>query len=1026
MSLNQIQSTHGYITINSSDSDGVSISNVSNVSNVSFHEFHQVTVNINYVPTIARAKTAFLIRNTNDSVAQISYRNDVIHASPILGDNEQSNINDIKVQFTGGSATLYIQSDVGRISNISRGIIGSNARRPTGDFDVTVELWSSAVPSGAPTNKIDTMRIRGTINEIFNNPLKVQIIDGQSSVQKSYTVSLPDSETIFLPYLYGYKFVSIPNYLTIKKGRSTILQNDIVQGSNLDITSSGADTSGQITFTICSVDLDKRDRDNINVVDIFDFAAVDVQTQPVTSSGNDVAEAEATNSKLVVTYPKVSNDVRGFMFYNDNKDLVASNGQNNPKLSIWSDSARTAHDGYTTEGVFQMAFPNNMPSGDITMTWKMVSDSPLVKVCASVGAYDPEAEKGNFVSQNDNGIVEGSLILTKNNRVVTFDVKSLKFVSGDFQFTFKLSHGDDISAVAVRNLSAINFRLLENVPKSFAKNKRVYLYDNSLSYTFNPSLNDSSNWTVGTNNNLNILDNTNDDVFTKFINGLNASPTFNLMYGDEDKRSNTNFVGNNGDLGLFIDLSTISTSIYGENDPNSATNLALIVNPTTFNTLSIDERQKNIWKNNVVAGSALNGEGTAKYQVYVFANNKYTVTEYTRYFAADGSKKQISDDSVVLASDLQSLTNYPYAKVSAPNANLFDIPSNGNSYRFTITNTNNNDNYFGTVYNLPNNHILMNPHINDAYFYGKLNMVYNINDGNLPSFNTASTDIYFMPKVKPIANIKRYIINDQEELEESALISYLAGGSNIKYGVTIKIGDDNDFDYIDGVHNSNPYESNANIRNFLRTKHVVHINYSDAIPHETYAGLTKNQQVAAESMVFNQNLSTFNGDYANDGFETLNWKSGVSEAIFDFEPNLGVGKYVTYVVIPIVPVSGMATSVESDIVRTNIWSSQDVEIFGVPIVRGIRISNDITLLGRDDLKTCTTAVVFNDSTEEVNVTVMDITANDPNQAGDHPIYLHTAENQHITIGPGNARVFLRIMFSPEAWEPMPSDYVSAE
>lgn len=1009
MSLNQIHSTNNYITINGDDN--VSISNDNSIN---FHEFQQATININYISPLVRAKTAFVVRNASNSIAQVSYRNEVVTNSPLLNQGEDSTPNDVKIQYVGGSALLYIQSNIGKTSNISRGIIGATSRRPTGDFDFIVEIWASAVSSGAPTRKIDSFRIKGTIRELFNNQLKVSVIDGNISSLKSYTISLPDNETIYSPYLYGYKFTSIPNYLTIKKGKTTISQGDTIQGSYLEITSKGIDDIGQITFSVCSVDIDKRERNDENTIEVFNFASLPTQTQPITPSGNDVTVAQSDDTKVVVTYPRTSTNVKGFTYYNDSKQPVSSNGSGNPILSIWSDSSTTQNQNLTTEGIIQITFPTIIPSGNTIVDWTLKSNSPIIKAYSKVGVYDQNTEKDTFVSQDNNGELKGSLTINRSDRSIYFDIKSLEFCYGNVSLVLKLSHGDDIAPAIISSLSEINLKVLENPPKSYARNKRVYLYDNTFSYTMDPNLDDSDSWSINSSG-ANSIDNSLDNINVKYIDGQNASRTFNILYGDDNKLSKKNFSDGNGDLGLFLDFSLIESSIYNESDPNSSSNLAFIVNPNTYNKLSVTEKGKNIWKNNVINGVALNGAGKAKYQVFTVDSVRYTVTEYTRYFNADGSKSNKPDDSEILASGLNSLTNYPKAKISAPVANLFTIPS-GDNLNFNITTTDSVDNYFGVVYDIDDNLIIMNPHIKNTKFYGKVSLTYNINDGNLPSFNRASTDIYFMPKVKPIVDIKRYILNESEQLEESVQTSFLSNNPNVKYGVIVTIGDDNDVDYIS-------LESDDNIKNFLKSKHEVHINYSDIIPHESYNGSVKNQQISSGSLQFNQSLSTFAGSYEIDGYDTLNWKVGTSIAMFDFIPNLGIGKYINYIEIPIVPSAGASLLVNTDEVITNLWSSQDVEIFGVPIIKGIRTTNDMTLLGRNDLRTCTTVVIFNDGNNPIDVTVMDMTAYDTDQAGDHPIYLHTQENQHVSIGAGNARVFLRIMFSPEAWEPMDSDYV---
>lgn len=1173
MSLNQIESKNGCITINSDDNV-----TISDIGNISFHEFSQAIVNISYTPSVQRAKTAFLLRNSRNSVAQVSYRNDVIKASPVLNQNEESNTNDVKIQFTGGVATLYIQPAVGRTSNIARGIVGANARRPTGDFDFTIELWSSVFPSGAPIGKVDTFRVRGSINELFNDPVKVVISDGPHS-SKNYVISLSDTESYCLPFLYGYKFVSIPNYLTIKKGKTTLSQHDVVQSLNqLEITSTGSSSNGQITFSVCAVDADKRERDNINIVEIFDFSSLSVQTQPITYANNDITIASPDDSKIVVSYPRVSNDIAGFRFHTPNGRPVDSSS-NCGVMSIWSDSARTESENKTTEGIIQIKFPNTIPSGNNSiLNWKFESESPIIKIYASNGIYNPNSVKGAFLSQNNNGIVDGYLTISQTNRVVTFDIKSLKFVSGNFTFTFKLSNGDDIVPVVVNELQAINFRLLENIPEAYARNKRVYLYDNSLSYTMDPNIDDSSEWKIGTEENTNIIDNTNDNINTRFVNGPISTRRFNMMYGDDNALSKTNFVGNNGNLGLYIDLSTVITSVYDESDPDSTQNLAFIVNPVTFNTLSVEERTKNIWKNCV----GLNGTGTAKYQVYTITNRKYTITEYTRYFDADGSRAKITidnqlvdkpDDSVIIALRVSNIDAYPNAKLTAPlnNTKLFDFLDGEDG--FVMTKTNNVDNYFGAIYDLSDNVIIMNPCINDVHFYGKVTISYHISDGVLQSFDRATSNIYFMPKVDPVIEIQRYTLNENQ-LVETNQPSFLLGSANVKYGITIKNGGDDKFDYIDGTYGQNiPYETNTNIKAFLRSKHEVHINYSNITAHQTFNGSEQNTNMVTQSIIFNPDLSTFvatsnaiaernsrileiietaskshfnyqlnendlyvaenltlslfqsalpsiihtaiadakvdgitlsnqdisnltelltgsrawyngiplfasgsNNDVVNaftafiesaehndinydtnadqtlalinlinkteirnmlvnalpmspdfypyniNGYETLNWKVGTSRAIFDFVPNTGVGKYVTNFSIPLNLGIGSSVSVNTNSIRTTMWTSQDVEIYGVPVIRGIRTSADMTLLGRNDLKTCTTVVVFNDSSQSINVTVMDITIYNSDQNGDYPIYLHTAENQHVSIASGCARVFLRIMFSPEAWEPMVEDY----
>ncbi len=1203
MSLSQLQSTLGYITITADNNV-----NISDAHGVVFNEFNQATITINYIPQISRAKTAFVIRNASGSISQISYRGDVVKSS-----GETSSSSDTRVLFTGGLATMHIQSNVGRTSNISRGIIGATKRRNIGPFDFTIELWTSGTPNSTPNVKVDSLRVIGTINSAFPDETRVVVSDGESSLQKNYTISLPDSELSSLPYLYGYKFTSIPSYLTITKELTRIRQGDIIQSSSgsINVSSSGNNGSSFITFSVCSVDIDKMARDDTNIVTAYDFGALPTQNQPFTSSGDDVSVATADTSKIVVTYPRVSENVRGFLYYDDNKALVASDGTGNPKLSIWSDSARTRNDGFTTEGIMQIAFPTLIPVGESVVSWTFSSDTPLVQVYAKPGAYDPTAAKGEFVSQNNDGILQGTTTITNTNPIVTFDIKSLQFVYGNFQFTFKLSHGGNAAPVAVASLPSLNFRLLENDPLPMARDKRVYLYDNTLSFTMNPNLNDANSWQVGTNGAPNSLDNTVDGINTRFVDGQLMTRTFNMMYNDDNKESVHNFVGDNGNLGLFVDLSTVVTSVYGEDNPVSTENLVFLVNPTTFNTLRLEERTKNIWKNNVMGGYALNGSGTAKYQLYTLSDGSYTVTEYTRYFAADGTRAQVTingdtsdkpDDSVVLASGLESLVDYPLATASAPTANLFLVPNISNGYSFVLTHTESVNNYYGVKYDILDNYIIMNPHPQDdenSNFYGRVTMSYKISDGTASSFDTATSNIYFMPKAKPVLSIQRCSLNNDGTLTElPEKFSFLFGETSVEYKVTTTIGNDGDFDYIDGTYGDDiPYETNDNIKHFLRTKHEVRINYSQAIPHESFNLLVKSQQISAGSMIFNPALSTFAGtsdaiaarnariirtadtaikshfgyqlnnnnlyvanpvslalfqstlsaaitaaitDAATDGiqmsqqdlsdlaisvtsspdvwsgdeplfskgntdavitaynnfiaevshndtnadtnadiaealiglfspigirnqvltsitmatssypynvngYDILNWKIGTSQAVFDFVPNLGVGKYSTNVEVVYTAGAGTVSSKETQYVNTDIWSTQDVEIFGVPIIKGIRTSEDISLIGRDDFKTCTTAVVFNDGTENIDVAIMDIALTNPgiynsgiygetiygsdsiygsnSIYGDHSIYVNTLENLHVTIAPGNVRVFLRVMFEPDAWEGMPEDFI---
>lgn len=1011
MSLSQLVSSNGYIVVESN----INV-NISSQNEVVFNEFNQASVTISYVPSISRSRTAFLVRAPTGTIAQVSFRNDIVRTA-----------GDTKIQFTGGTANLLIQSNVGRTSNISRGVIGARNRRNTGEFDITVELWSSDSPSSSPNTLVDSLRIRGRITEIFTQEIKVDVIDGPTSSQKQYFISLPESENNFRSFLYGYKFVSIPRYLTIRKGRTTINQGDVVQvngGGLLEVTSSGTDGSGQIEFTVCGVDLDRMQRNNSNLVQLYDFASFETQSQPLTLSGNDVTPALSSTYRIVVTYPRVSENKRGFLYFNNDKQQVASNDSSSPVLSIWSDSARTIADGYSSEGIIQITLPASLPLGDSKMFWKFrsLSNLPIIKVFAQNGLYDPNNEKGEFISQNQNGLVEGELIVNRNNRSIFFDIKSLKYLYGDFQFTFKLSSGNDMLPVEVSSLPFLNFRLIENPPKSMARDKRIYLSDNSVQYIMDPSFDDSSEWHIGSEENSNTLDSTTDNVYSRIVNFQNNQTRFNMVFGDDGKESNQNFVGQNGDLGLFVDLSTIVTSVYGNDNNNLTENLAFIVNPRTFNTLRNEEKLKNIWKNNVINGNAINGIATAKYQLYTLLNGRYTVTEYTRRFTQSGSISNLNDTSIVLARNLVSLGNYPRARLTAPTANLFNVPSESNSYNFVVTQTGGFDNYFDVNYEIKDNVIIINPCINEPHFYGKVTMTYKINDGTLPSFDTGTSNIYFIPKTSLDFNVERCVF-DNDQLVPVKKSSFVINEADIKYRITTRFGSDEDFDYIDGSFNNIPYESNESIKSFLRSIHKINLKYVNSFSSLIFNNESQNQNISRQSFVFNDDLSSFFSEEGiSSGYDVINWKLGQSVSVWDFNPVLSTGKYYNTLQLSYFNSFTGENTLSTNLIYTNIWPSQDIKIFGVPVIKAIRTEENISLLNRNDLKTCTTAVVFNDGEEYINVTVMDIMAYNMDQHGEHPVYVNTSSNQHVTIAPNHSRVFLRMMFEPEAWDAMGEDY----
>ena len=1099
------------ITVNSGD--GVRIDSTGRII---FHEFSQAQVDINYISTVPRAKTAFVIAEmTGNAIVQSNYRNNVV---PIA--------NGSSTLFTGGSAAVILQSQVGRTSNIARGIVGAVGLRPIGDFTVKIDIFGSATPGAQPTvlSQPETLTINGRITQLFQDPLIIAISEDSNDATKTiYDISLSDAdEAIAGPFLYGYKISGISAGVILKKGASTLKNGDIIQSSNgiLQLKSTGSN-SGTIAFSIVAVDLDKQVRPaTLSSVNIFKF---------------DSSLVDFDAGKGVISYPNVRDYVAasglnpavtripGFLMYSNNTTTRINTGTGT--MSIWSDSASTQFDItvdplVSTEGIVKFVFPSTVPVTDSTFKYT---------VTAGLNGDIPSIRE-NIVTVNGNslvnGVYTGSAVFNRNNLEISLDIKSVPIKSGTFVLSYSVSHGSTEQTVG----SPLNFRVIENAPEPKAVAKRVYLFDNTVDYIIDPTFDDSSSWA-----NADIpVDGSSDVIISKLISDSSANK-FNLNYKDENKASAVNDSGN---LGLYVDLSTITTTLQ---DPTNTfqNKLKFHVNPTTYATVKASELSKALWVSN--------GLGT-KTTVLIAnadapnATTKKKVTTTVRNLAINGADK--FDNNV---SDVVTV-------VEVANSNPVQTNGSTTTYNYAIKNN--------------NIKIVCNG------YYGKVILTYQISDGTKQSFNSVNSDLYIMPRAKPVVELKRMLENQTNgSITQTTKVAFSKSDDFIKYALTVKNGlSGTDYDYTVGESNAiaaylkskqnliinynnvvslvkldGREQRDSSLIQFERNKSDFYVNrvynvareagmsaaienainnafsrvlsngkysaplptvamYNNAMAATVAAGVNQavidgnlgsssasaviaaikaivgfpvdittfgsildsptvgsldggadgaaqlnaaRARIAAASVL--SALNTFdlvasivtniptavaNLPYTVNNCDVLPWLGGVtSTGMFSFEPR-DAGAYIikltgkfTSTLTPVADVDSANDAVQLYLSNETVANSilaNEIKILGVPVIKGFEVNNDVSLLaavvgGYRNLAVGSCSVVVIKNIAEINGSDIKVKVTDFNGNTSAPIYLNTTASD-ITIAPGKSRVFIRIMYSPEAWEPMAVDY----
>lgn len=586
-----ISSTNGYITVG--EDENVNIVN----DIVEFNEFSQANININYTATVARAKTTFRITELDKNgkpvpqshgapgnISQVSYRNDVVR-----GDGS------LQVQFTGGSAILYIQSAVGRTTNISRGIIGAPGKRPTGEFRIQVDLLASTFPSGAP-ELIDSIIINGRIKPVFTQPL-VAILSQERGRMK-YSISLSEEDSLSHQFLYGYKIKNIAQGIVIHKGRTTVFNNDIFQvsGPSFEITSCGG--NGSVAFDVISIDIDKQERCSRININTFDFSQ-----KPIT-----------------VSYPLPTdpNDKSGFVKY--------FSGGSPTNYAIYSASDRTTFEQLPSSGTVRLSLPDSIPS----------SNSQLE---ITIKTFDKNSNPKNIVTVNnlefEDGVLEIDANINSANNFVDLNFVSKNYENGRIEISCKITRSLITQTLTFNETLGLNndvltLLLVENIPEADGIPKRVYLHDNTIEYTIDPCYDDSADWTTGANTIDGLTTGYCNDErvgMAKYINNDNQSHTFNLQYGDHNSEAKANF-GTFGDLDLHIKWDSLIVRPDCE-APNSC-EFRLAVNPETYdkfgnNTCHIENDHTGI-----------------KTDIIVTIDNGFTTTTTNKYnIAKDGTETLI-------------------------------------------------------------------------------------------------------------------------------------------------------------------------------------------------------------------------------------------------------------------------------------------------------------------------------------------------------------------------------------------------
>lgn len=782
-----ISSINGYITVGEDDSNVI----IDNDNLVIFNEFNQANININYTATVARAKTTFRITELDQNgnkisqtlgalgnISQVSYRNDVVR-----GDGS------LQIQFTGGSATLYIQSAVGRTTNISRGIIGAPGKRPTGNFKIKVELLASKTPSGQP-ELVDTLIINGIIKPIFVDPLIVSF--SQERGKMKYSISLSEEDILTQQFLYGFKIKNIASGVTIHKGRTTVFNNDTFQVSapSFEITSSGGNSS--VSFDVVAIDIDKQERQAKINISTFDFS----------------------NKNLTVTYPNnveaigQISAVPGFIVDGDN-------------YAIWSASDRTTYEGKQSRGKIRLTLPNDIPASDSQLEWTLYG-------------FNKNSELENIVTVNNremvDGVISGVVNVNSSHNYLELLVVSKNYKNGTLKLSCKIARNTLSQNLAFANgtigvdENVLTLKLVENIPEADGIPKRVYLHDNTKEYTIDPFYDDSNTWTMGAN----VVDGLLTEycegeriAIAKFINNCDDY-TFNLQYGDHNAESKSNF-GTYGDLGMHIKWDSL-TVIPKCGAPNSC-DFRLAVNPETYSKFGCNTS----YIQNDHSGKRIDTE------ISINSYEETTTTTITTYnISADGCE-----------SLEEGTEQHPNPKVIIADQKIDDTNDCFTIYERTI----------------PDN--VMKVRANG--FYGSVKLTYDVTEkiknlelidgeqnpnyvSDYKSFRSVTSRLYLLPKVDPIATLERYKGEDEDDMQPTTDTKF-SSCEFVKYLVTVKNGDqETAYNYISD-------ESNQYIKEFLKSKNKLRVDYSKTIPTVFINGREKSESVANEIIKFGSEVS---------------------------------------------------------------------------------------------------------------------------------------------------------------------------
>jgi hypothetical protein len=521
-------------------------------------------------------------------------------------------------------------------------------------------------------------------------------------------------------------------------------------------------------------------------------------------------------------------------------------------------------------------------------------------------------------------------------------------------------------------------------------------------------------------------------IYTKLVNA-NITTSFNLNYADNDVNGNAQFVNSSDNSELFIDTSSLTIQVpfpYYDAISDAIFNyLNIFINPNSPIPPSSDD--------NSFIQITIDPSGTATSIVTTIESGNTTINVYNyRLYLAPYQNTHDANGINLYNSGIIS-SNYP------TNAYFLLI---GDVIQ-TITSTISTDRT-GIIttytYNIPDNCILLKPN----GFYGKLTLNYSILqktiNGNISSFNTTKTDIYILPRPNPQISIQRFLNNVSTDQN----IFYIS--DNFQYQMTIKNGSEQyDYDYIN-------IENDTNISNYLNSLQKLHIDYiNDPAYNITLNSSTiTNSIISFDKITTLQATSIYNINGSQDVLNWNNYNSETSVALYNVNASATLGgifnisfimsfnnsvlSYPTPIVVT--SVSDMITIFLTNMfIQNNINVETAYQLIGIPFAKGIKsdvgfslISTEDTYIGREipygigkkgDLSTCTTLIIKNIGSNPITI----LTTNLSSAYGGGTIYFNPeSDNSNVIIGPGNARVFIRIMFNPEAWEPMNSDYVPDE